>query len=90
MFQKIYSVCQTSHIDTSLPFQGFFHGIWADGEVTGTFNGSRTRENVLELYGFAIDDAFFNQNWVGAGWNRLAGLLTLDVGLLCNNKKQRG
>ena len=36
------------------------------------------------------DDAFFNQNWAGAGWNRWVGPLALDVGLLFKNKKQRG
>ena len=35
------------------------------------------------------DDAFFNRNWAGAGWNRWVGPLVLDVGLLCKNKKQR-
>ena len=37
-----------------------------------------------------IDDVFFNRNWTGACWNRWAGPLALDLGLLCNNKKQRG
>ena len=39
---------------------------------------------------FPFDDAFFNRNWAGACWNRWAGLLALDVGLLYKNKKQRG
>ena len=34
------------------------------------------------------NDAFFNRNWAGACWNRWAGPLALDVGLLCKNKKQ--
>ena len=36
------------------------------------------------------DAAFFNRNWVGACWNRWAGPLALDVGLLCKNTKQKG
>ena len=36
------------------------------------------------------DDAFFNRNWAGVCWNRRAGPLALDVGLLYKNKKQRG
>ena len=36
------------------------------------------------------DDVFFNRNWAGAGWNRWASPLALDVGLFCKNKKQRG
>ena len=38
----------------------------------------------------SIDDAFFNRNWAGACWDRWAGPLAMDVGLLCKNKKQRG
>ena len=38
---------------------------------------------------FVVDDAFFNWNWVGACRNRWADPLTLDVGLLCKNRKQR-
>ena len=36
------------------------------------------------------NDAFFNWNWAGACWNRWVGLLALDLGVLCKNKKQRG
>ena len=36
-----------------------------------------------------IDDAFFNQNWVGTCWNRWVGRLTLGARLLCKNKKQK-
>ena len=36
------------------------------------------------------DDAFFNRNWAGASWNYWAGLLTLDAGLICKNKKPKG
>ena len=36
------------------------------------------------------DGAFFNRNWAGASWNCWVGLLSLDVGFLCKNKKQKG
>ena len=39
---------------------------------------------------FIFYDAFFNWNWAETCWNRWAGPLALDVGLLCKNKKQRG
>ena len=38
----------------------------------------------------SLDDAFFNRNWAGASWNCWAGLLALDAGLLCKNKKPKG
>ena len=36
------------------------------------------------------DDAFFNRNWAGASLNYWVGPLSLDVGFLCKNKKQKG
>ena len=36
------------------------------------------------------DDAFFNWNWAEGCWNRWAGLLAPDGGLLFKNKKERG
>ena len=36
------------------------------------------------------DGAFFDRNWAGTCWNCWAGLLFLDVGLSCKNKKKGG
>ena len=45
---------------------------------------------MVEFLWNKCDDAFFNWIWAEACWNRLAGPLALDVGILCKNKKQRG
>ena len=48
--------------------------------------------SVLEFYGYISGYffmMFFNRNWAGAWRNCWAGPLTLDVGLLYKNKKQK-